>query len=40
MLWLGVGKGMPPVKHLVPKIMEVNYCGRQLDRRLVLAAPA
>ena len=40
---LGVSKGMLPVKHLVPKIlkiMAVNYCGRQLARRLGWAAPA
>ena len=27
-LWLGVGKGILPVKHLPPKVvMAVNYCG-------------
>ena len=39
-LWLGVNKGMLPVKHLaqkILKIMAVNYCGRQLARRLGLA---
>ena len=40
-LWLWVSKGMLPVKHLEPKIlMAVNYCGRQLARRLGLVAPA
>ena len=30
-LWLGVGRGMLPVKHLPLKILNgVNYCGRQL----------
>ena len=34
-LLLGVSKGMLPVKHLAPKIiMAVNYCWRQLARRL------
>ena len=42
-LWLGVNKGMLPVKHLAPKIlmiMEINYCGRQLAQRLGWAASA
>ena len=42
-LILGVSKGMLPVKHLaqkILKIMAVNYCGRQLARRLGWAAPA
>ena len=40
-LWIGVSKGMLPVRHLAPKIhMAVNYCGSQLDRRLGWAAPA
>ena len=42
-LWLGVSKGMHPVKHLaqkILKIMAVNYCGWQLALRLGWAAPA
>ena len=40
-LWLGVSKGMLPVRHLAQKILlAVNYCGRQLARRLWWAAPA
>ena len=42
-LWLGVSKGMLPVRHLAPtilKIMVVNYCGRQPARWLGWAAPA
>ena len=32
---------MHPVKHLAQKIlMAVNYCGRQLNRRLGWTAPA
>ena len=41
-LWIWVGMGMLPVKHLAPKIlniMAVNYCGRQLDCWLTWAAP-
>ena len=38
-LWLGVSKGMLPVKHLAPKILiAVNYCGRQLARWFVWVA--
>ena len=36
-LWLGVSKGMLPVRHLAPKnpqIMAVNYCGCQLAEGL------
>ena len=40
-MWLGISKGVLPVKHLAPKIlMTVNYCGRQLAQWLGLAAPA
>ena len=42
-LWLEVSKGILPEKHLapkIPKIMAVNYCGRQLARRLGMATPA
>ena len=40
-LWFEVGKGMLHVKHLAPQIlMAVNYCGRQLARRLGWVAPA
>ena len=42
-LWLGVSKGMLPVRRLAPKIvkvMAVYYCGCQLARRLEWAAPA
>ena len=42
-LWLGVSKGMLPVKHLsqrIVKIMAVNYCGRQVGRMLGRAASA
>ena len=42
-LWIGVSKGMLPVKHQAPtilKIMPVNYCGHQLAQRLGWAAPA
>ena len=40
-LLLGVSNGMLPMKHLSPKIlMAVNYCRRQLARRLGWAAPA
>ena len=40
-LSLGVSKGMLHVKHLAPKnLMAVNYCGRQLARRLGWASPA
>ena len=40
-LWLGVSKGMLPVKHIAPKIlMAVNNCGQQVAHRLDLAAPA
>ena len=32
---------MPPVKHLAPKIpMAINYCGRQVVRRLGRAVAA
>ena len=37
---VGVSKRILSVKHLAPKIMAVNYCGRQLARRLAWAAPA
>ena len=41
MLWFEASKGMLHVKHLAPKIlMAVNYCVRQLARRLGWAAPA
>ena len=40
-LWFGVRNGILPVKHITPKILKaVNYCGRQLSRRLGWAAPA
>ena len=40
-LWLGVSKGMLPVKHVARKIlMAVNYCGRQLAQRLGWVSPA
>ena len=40
-LWLGLSKGMFPVEHLASKILiAVNYCGRQLARRLGWEAPA
>ena len=40
-LWIGVGKDILPVRHLAPRILnELNYCGRQLARRLGWAAPA
>ena len=41
-LWLGVSKGMLPLKHLAPQIlMAVNYyCWRQLARWLGWAEPA
>ena len=40
-VWLGVSKGMFPVKQLHKKIlMAVNYCGRQLVRRIGWAASA
>ena len=40
-LWLGVSKGMLPVRHLAKKIlMAVNYCVHQLFRRLGWSAPA
>ena len=42
-LWFGVRKGMLPAIHLAPNILiivEINYCGRQLARRLGSAAPA
>ena len=36
-LWLGVGKGMLPVKNLAPKIhMAVSYCGSQLQPKVVV----
>ena len=42
-LWSGVSKCMLPVKRLATKILKittVNYCGRQLARKLEWAAPA
>ena len=42
-LWLGVSKGMLLFIHLAPKIhkiMAVNHCEHQLDRRLGWVAPA
>ena len=40
-LWLGVSKGMLPVKHVAETIrIAVNYCGRQLALGLGWAAPA
>ena len=40
-LWLGVSKGMLPVKHLAPQIlMTVNYCGCQQAQRLAWVEPA
>ena len=40
-LWLGVDKGLLPVRHLAPQIlMAVNYHGRSLDGWLGWAAPA
>ena len=40
-LSLGVIKDMLPIKHIASKILTVvNYCGRQLARRLGWAAPA
>ena len=40
-LWMGVSKGMLPVKYLVKAmLMAVNYCRRQQARRLGWATPA
>ena len=40
-LWLGVSKGMLPVKHLAPKILiAANYCGHQLAPRIGWMATA
>ena len=42
-LWLGVSKGLLPMKHLTPrilKIMEDNYYWCQLARRLGWVVPA